>query len=157
MSTFSTICDYVIADLQANVTSLNTTNVPAERTHRYYPANPEEQAASSGERHLGVWPEPEAETAERFTTNGNLLTQNYVVVVWEDASETDSMRRANQTAEAALLDLAEAVRARFHRLAAQTVGGAFQVDYRGILLPGEAGLNRWFAVRFVAFTHLDVT
>lgn len=155
MSTFSTVCDALIADLQANVTSLNTTNVPADRVHRYYPANPEEQLSSVGERHLGVWPEPEAETAERFTTGGNLFTQNYLVVVWEHASETDGRRKADQTADAALLDLAEAVRARFHVKSLQTIGGSFQVDYRGIVLPGEPGMNRWFAVRVVCFNHLD--
>lgn len=155
MSTFSTVCDAIIADLQANVTALSAANIPADRVHRYLPGNPEEQGARVGDRHLGVWPEPEAESAERFTTNGNQLQQNYLVVVWEDASETDGMRRADQTADAAILDLAEAVRARFHRLAGQTLGGAFQVDYRGILVPSEAGLNRWFALRLVVWTHLD--
>lgn len=157
MSTFSTVCDAIIADLQTNVTALSVANVPADRVHRYYPANPEENSARVGERHLGVWPEPEAETAERFTTGGNMFTQNYLVVVWEDASETDGTRRADQAADAAILDLAEAVRARFHLKSLQTIGGSFQVDYRGISLPAEAGLNRMFGVRLVAFNHLDFT
>lgn len=148
MSDWSTFCDAVITDLQTNVTGLDTTTVPAANVHRYAPWDPSELSVGTG-RNLAVWPTGEAETPNPLATGAHELTQSYVVLVWEDSTESDARQVGDQTTDATFLTLHNAARARFYVTANQLLGGGNinRVWYAGTTFRDSSGPVRWFAMR----------
>lgn len=157
-SDWETMCAAVATELQANVTGLDTTTVPATRLHQLSPWDPEKLVAAAGERHLAVWPAGEPEVLEALATGAHELHQSYVVLVWEDASQTLERQQADDTADAAFLSLHNAVRGRFYLYANERLGGAAiaalgigvqvaRVWYAGATFSDVAETVRWFAVR----------
>lgn len=144
-SNFVTFADAVITDLQTNIAALTSATV-----HRYAPWNPEELAASAGERHLAVWPMAEAETAEPIGNWLHEVVQQYAVLVWEDASVDASRLRASEADYASFLDVHQSVRARFYVLANESIGGAEYVQYVGTRLADVPGPVRWFVCQIEA-------
>lgn len=108
--TFKEVCDYWVADLTANVGGL----APPTITHRYAPWSPELlYSERSGERHLAVYPELDAETAVGLTVIGDRLgTQTYALLVWENATDSQGRLVENVDRDAAWLLLAEQVKDR---------------------------------------------
>lgn len=107
--TWKAICDAWVLDVTSNVSGMADVI-----THRYAPWSVEAFFAESGDRHLAVWPEFEAETAEPFDTSGaRLFEQRFLLAVWEDASESGARRIDDEAANAEWLDLQEAIVARF--------------------------------------------
>ena len=84
-SDWSEVCDAIVDDLLNNVSALR-----GALPHKYSPYDPEELTSSAGERHLSVYPVAStAQTAEPHITGprGDLLTEVYRVVYWEDAGD----------------------------------------------------------------------
>jgi hypothetical protein len=152
VSGYAVMCEAIAADLAAQVSGLS-----AATQHLYVPWSPEELAAMSGERHLAVWPVTEAETAEPFVTNGQLLRQTYAVLVWENAGDDPGRLRTDVPANKGFLDLAEAVRDRFFLKANIRIGGADDVRYTGTSFPEQVSLVRWFFVGLSARIGKDYT
>jgi hypothetical protein len=149
-SNFQTFCDAVVDDLTNNVTGLRDA-----RVHRYAPWDPEQLIADGGERHLAVFPAAEAadESIPLVTgPGGDMLIQVYRVVVWEDAGDEASRGVADEDAAADLLELLEAVRERFYKIANTFLGSTELTKYVGAALPDRAGQVRWFQVTVRART-----
>jgi hypothetical protein len=146
VSSWSTLCDAVLLDLTAGVPGLR-----GAIKHRYSPYDPEELIAEAGERHVAVYPvAASAQTAEPLVTGprGDLLTEVYRIVYWEDAGDESSRRISDEDAAANLLDLAQAVRDRFYVRENYAIGGSDVMDtrYIGTALPERSGQVRWFAI-----------
>lgn len=144
MSNWSDFIDAVILDL--------TTNVPGLRdalVHRYMPWDPEELTGEAGEKHLSVFPVADvAQDAVPFVTapGGDLLTETYRILYWEDAADESARGIGDEDAAAALLDLAQATRDRFYVIANLTLSDANQVRYLGTQFPERSGQYRWFTL-----------
>ena len=144
MSNWSTFIDAVILDL--------TTNVPGLRdalVHRYMPWDPGELVGEAGERHLSVFPVADAaQDAVPFVTapGGDLLTEVYRIVYWEDAGDESSRGISDEEAAADLLELAQATRDRFYVVANLTLSDANHVRYIGMQFPERSGQFRWFTL-----------
>jgi hypothetical protein len=152
--TWTAVVDAWATELTTNVTGLNSAIV-----HKYASWSVEALVAERGERHLAVWPESEAEAVEGLTTApSDLATQSYVVLVWEDASTEGGRLQDDETADAAWLDLHEAIRARFLRTANVRLGSSAIMDtrYRGAAFD-MVGLVRTIALRFTVRLPLSYT
>ena len=141
MSDFAEVCDALIADLQESVPGCRDTIV-----HRYAPWDPEELVAKSGEKHLAVWPAPEAENAEPLYIGGHMLRQRYAIAYWEYAADLTARGTSDEAAAADLLDLQNAVRARLYALENANLAGAMSLRYSATLLPSRQGTTRWFVI-----------
>lgn len=107
--TWKSVCDAWVDDITANVDGMAEVTV-----HRYAPWSVEAFFASTGDRHLAIWPEFDAETTEPLTTaGGRIFEQRFLLAIWEDASEESARRIDDEAANAAWLELQEAVVARF--------------------------------------------
>jgi hypothetical protein len=108
-----------MTELTTNVTGLTTGGtppVPPENRHPYASWSVERLATQLGGRHIAVYPNGEPELAVPFTVGqpiGDLDTQQFTVLVWEDASVDVARGVDNDTANAAWLALYEGVKARF--------------------------------------------
>ena len=145
-SSWQTTVDAIVEDLEANVPGLLGATI-----HRYSPYDPEEQIAEAGERHFAVYPvAATAQTAEPALTGprGDLLTEVYRIVHWEDAGDESSRGVSDEAAAAALLELAQAIRDRFYVRENYAIGGDGTVDtrYVGTALPDRSGAVRWLAI-----------
>lgn len=144
VSDWQLFCDAVLDDLQANVAGLHDA-LP----HRYSPWDPEELIAEAGERHIAVYPVADAaQEAAPFVTapGGDLLTETYRVIYWEDAGDESARGISDEEAAGALLELAQATRDRFYVVANLTLSNATQVRYIGAVFPERSGQVRWFAL-----------
>ena len=138
------VCDAIVDDLLNNVSALR-----GALPHKYSPYDPEELTSSAGERHLSVYPVAStAQTAEPHITGprGDLLTEVYRVVYWEDAGDESARGISDEQATYDLLELAQAVRDRFYVNANYRLGGTRETRYVGTALPERSGQVRWFAV-----------
>lgn len=139
MSVYADVCEAWADDLTAHVAELSTATL-----HLYAPWSVENLVAGAGERHLAIWPEGEAETAEPMLVDGSqLATQSYVIVVWEDAAAETARRFDDDAANKAWLDLAEAIRARLKRQGAFQLGSAdvMHTAYVGTTFPAAGALR----------------
>jgi hypothetical protein len=151
MSDFAVFVDALIEDLVDNVPTLA---VEPENIHRYDPASPEE-LLNDGGRHLAVWPAAEAgEAASPLTLGADEILQVYRLIYWEPSASERGI--TDQEAAQVLLDLANAVRARFYR-AAFAVTGFWKIRYRGIQFPERSSQVRWFLMEIEAFTGIAYT
>jgi L-rhamnose mutarotase len=134
---FQTTVDAWVTDLTQNVTELAQAIV-----HRYSPWSLEELAASGDERHLAIWPDIEAETAEPLLTiPSHMLQQVYVISLWEDASDESVRRVDDEASNADWLELFEDIRVRIQRSANLQLGGTdvMKTDYIGGGFPRVSG------------------
>ena len=127
------VCDAWVDDITSNVPGMADVIV-----HRYAPWSLENLYAESGERHLAVWPEIEAETHQPFdTSGGQMAEQDFICGVWEHVPDLDRAQD-DEEADGAWLDLFELIRARFFVTAnvrlgdsnimrTRAVGGSFPV------------------------------
>jgi hypothetical protein len=125
--TMATICDAWMTELTTNVTGLQVATIPTENQHKYASWSVEKLATQQGGRHVAVYPNADAESAEAFTVGslpGDYDTQRYTVLVWEDASADAVQLVDNDAANAAWLALYEAVKARFRVQANTALGEA---------------------------------
>jgi len=155
VSDLATFCDAVLADLTTNVAALASVT-----EHRLAPWDPEDLAASVGEKHLAVWPDPDnTEVTEPFTTGpgSDLLTQVFWVRYWEHVGAESADSLVDETATEALLDLLNAVRARFYVTANLQLGGSVAVRYRASSLSGRSGAVRGFTVVVSRTLHPQVS
>lgn len=137
-------CDALIEDLQTNVPALTPDSV---KVHRYVAWDPEHRVAEVGERHLAVYPDPEAlEEAIPLVTGpgGDMLQQVYRVAYWEHAGDESSRAQADESAAGDILDLYEQVRARLYAVGNVFLGGADEVHYVGGSIPARSSSVRWF-------------
>jgi hypothetical protein len=144
VSTWSDFIDAVFDDLVNNVPGLR-----GVLEHRYMPYDPEVLTGEAGERHLAVFPVADiAQESTPFVTapGGDLLTETYRVMYWEDAGDESSRGIGDEEAAAALLDLAQATRDRFYVIANLTLSDATQVRYIGTQFQERSALIRWFAL-----------
>lgn len=152
--TWTAIDDAWVTELTTNVAGLTSAIV-----HKHASWSVEALTAERGERHLAIWPEDEAESLEGLTTGpADLATQNFVVLVWEDASTESGRLMDDDTANAAWLDLHEAIRARFLTTANIRLGSSAIMDtrYRGAAFD-MVGLVRTMAMRFTVRLPLTWT
>jgi hypothetical protein len=155
--TWTEIVDAWVTELQNTVPGLADAVV-----HRYASWSVEALVAERGERHLAIWPEAEAESLEGLTTGAgggsDLATQSYVVLAWEDASTEGGRLMDDDTANAAWLDLHEAIRARFLTSANLRLGSSAIMDtrYRAAAFD-MVGLVRTMALRFTVRLPLTWT
>ena len=154
---FVTVTDAIVADLQANVTSLSATTVPAAQVHLYSPWNPEELTGQAGERHLAVWPVAEPEVREVLSTDYHELSQSYLVLVWEVAGSEAERGLLDEDVAKTFLQLHNDVRARFYVTANQTLGGSQKVWYRGTTFPERPSTVRWFAIGVEVVRTIEFT
>lgn len=154
MSDFATVVDAIIEDLTTNVAGLRDAIV-----HRYAPWDPEELQAAPHERHLAVFPSAEnTDVAEPLATGSHQLNQVYSVLYWESAGDEPARAVLDEQAAADLLDLHNAVRARFYVSANESLGGSTLVWYAASGLAERVGAVRWFlvgvrVVRVIGFTE----
>lgn len=142
MSDWSDVCHGVLEDLTENVGGLI-----GIATHHCVPWDPE-GLVDDGSRHLAVWPSPEGENAEPFTTLGENYTAQFLVAYWEPSGEEDQTQLADPDAAESLLELHNTTRARFLRRTLNTTGGSWSLRYRGVRFPDATGLTRWFLLMF---------
>ena len=151
MSDWSEVCAAIVAELQygtssgqGGVSGLDPGTVPPAQVHQLEPWDPEEFVAD-GKRHLAVWPHPDGETTTPLGHDLHELTQLYVIQVWE-SSGTESTRRTRDEASAGtLLDLQNAVRARFYLQANQDLAaGVEQLWWIASAFPARLGQVRYF-------------
>lgn len=143
--TWGAVVDAWVEELTDSIPALDGVIV-----HLYASWSLEELFASTGERHLAVWPASEAEVATGMTTQpADVAVQAYAVLVWEAASAEGSRLKDNQEADLAWLELHEAIRARFYRTANLRLGDPNIVDtrYQGVVFDKVAGY-RAMALRF---------
>jgi len=143
VSKFSQFCDAVLVDLEENVPGMR-----GVLPHRYMPWDPEKLVADGGERHLAVWPAAEAtdESQPQTTDGGAMLVQLYRILYWEDAGDESPRGIGDQGAAADLLELIEAVRARFYLRSNFFIGGTEYTTYVGTSLPDRSSTVRWFQI-----------
>lgn len=143
-ATVQDIVDAVVADLTGNVDALREASV-----HRYAPWNPEELFANVGDRHLAVWPvADQVEQRNVLTSDAHELNQVYVILIWENASDAQSRRVADEAADLAFIEMWEAVRDRFYEESNQWLGGTERTWYTGSRWADASGTNRWVLVEF---------
>ena len=153
MSDYQIVCDAIKTDLVGNVAGLFDAEV-----HLYEPWDPEALVAAVGEKHLAIWPVAEqADSAEVIATGFHLLTQQYEIWYWEGAETENERMVRDEAAALKLLDLHNAVRARFYVEENQALGGSKLVWYTRANLPNAPSLVRWFRIvlrveRLQAFT-----
>jgi hypothetical protein len=140
LSDWSEVCDWLIDDLTDNVSGLRPC-IP----HRYASWDPGRLQAEAGEKHLAVWPDPEGETVQPFTTAAHELIQSMIVLYWEGDFSEDERQVSDEEAAADLLDLHNAARARLYKWSNQVIGNTYKVWYTGARFPVSAG-TRWFAI-----------
>lgn len=137
--TWRAVVDAWVADITGNVDGMADVVV-----HPYAPWSLELLYVERNERHLAVWPEPDAEATTPFTTDGGQMTeQDYVVVVWEDAGPESSRLIDDDAANGDWLDLAEAIRARFFVAANVRIGDPLimRTRYMSGTFPAVANLR----------------
>jgi hypothetical protein len=113
MSDFSDTCDFFLVDLTEEINQLRDATL-----HRYAAWDPQ-RFTNDGDRHLAVWPAGEAETSEAFTTHGKLLRQVFMVAYWEPGDDEEERQVVDEEAAKDLLEVQNAMRARFFDLANQ--------------------------------------
>lgn len=152
MSDWSAIIDAVTADLITNVTWTTTPTL-----HKYNTQDPEELAASPGEAHLAMWPAQEQpETAVQLVTapGGDQLTKAFVLLYWEHIGQEGGQQLSDEDAAKAMLDLHNAVRARFYQIANLQLGGTTSTRYTSTsFAPGPSDV-RWFAMTIVCTSDI---
>ena len=135
--TWRDICDAWSEDLALNVPEL-----AGARRHLYAPVSVEALFAEGEERHVAVWPEAEAESSEGFvTTPGVLLRRQFVITVWESASNESTRRIDDEERAAAWLELQEAIVDRILRRDAIQMGGVDSTSYAGTQFGLAAGVR----------------
>jgi len=153
VSDWETFCDAWADELANNVPGL-----AQARVHKYMPWDPEALAAANGERHFAIWPEGGVEhTTPGFVTNGVLLQQSYVILVWEGAQDESGRLVFDERATKEFLDLENDVRARFFLNANIRRGGVDVTRPSGVQLPQPIGGVRVFAWRLLAEKGIDRT
>ena len=152
MSEFSDVVDAIVSELVDNIDELGEAIV-----HRYAPWSPEEFVALANERHLAVWPAPEAEQVVPLVTNAYILQQAYIVAVWEPRDEEAVRGRTDEDATKALFDLRDSVRNRFFKTSNFLLASSDDVRPISTTLPDIAGGSRWFAVRIAVARAKDWT
>lgn len=150
---FTAFCDALLDDLTTNVDGLR-----AVRVHRYATYDPEQFGADVGERHLGVWPSADLESAVPLVTGpgGDMILQAYQVAYWEHAGDESSRGVSDEGAAADLLGLLEATRTRLYAVANTFLGGAELVRYLGSAWSDRSGVVRWFQIGVSARTSAPV-
>jgi hypothetical protein len=153
-SSFRTVVDAIIEDLENNVPALRGVLV-----HRYAGWDPAQLIAEAGERHLAVWPAPDRiDTSAPLTTDGGkLLVQLYQVLYWEDAGDESSRGVLDEEAAADLFELIEAIRARFFIRANVFLGGTDYLEYVGSTGAERSMAVRWFQITAMARTSLTLS
>lgn len=150
--TLQTVCSGWMTDLcNGNVTGLTDAI-----QHLYTPWSVEDGYASSGERHIAIWPEAEAESATPLTAGSPpsyLATQSFVIRVWEDASVDSSRLQDDETAASAWLTLAQAIRDRLMVWANIQTGSVNTTQYGHTTFDFRAEA-RIFEIRFLTTTTL---
>lgn len=148
MSEFGEVIDHMVADLQANVPALGDAIV-----HTRVTWDPEELRAGAKERHLAIWPAPEAAAVEPYAIGSVRVRQAFGVLYWEHAPETRRGKRDEDAAER-LFVIHDAIVSRFFELGNQMIGAApdrtFKVWYDSSALPERSGDVRWCGIGFVA-------
>jgi hypothetical protein len=153
LSDWADFCDAWVSELTNNVAGLTSAV-----THKYSPWDPEALAAANGERHLAIWPEGGTEhETPGFVTNGFILRQSYLVLVWEGAQDEAGRLVLDEAATKDFLDLENAVRARFFLKANVRRGSVDEVRAGGVQLPQPSGGVRSFAWRLLAVKGIDLT
>lgn len=161
MSDFSDLVDAMVTGIQAGVTGLDTTTVPASKVHKYAPWNPLE-LTPDGARHLAVWPLAEAEAGSPLAQNVHqihTLQHSFAALAWEDAAS--SRGAPDPTGDAAWLTLANGLRDFFYteanRQRSFSWGGYYRITHVGTAFPEQPQAVRWVALtvtadRTIAFT-----
>lgn len=152
MSDWSDVIDAVTADLLANVAWASTPTL-----HKYDPQDPVELAASPGQAHLAMWPASETpESALQLVTGpgGAQITQTYNLLYWEHIGQEGGQQVADETAAAAILDLHNAVRARFFQIANLQIGGTTSTRYVSTQFPATPSLSRWWLMSVVCTSDI---
>jgi hypothetical protein len=148
MSEFGEVCDHLAGDLKANVKGLHDAIIHTRTTW-----DPTELQARKGERHLAIWPAPEAAVVEPFAIGSHRIRQAFAILYWEPAPET---RRGKADVEMAerLFSLHDEVVSRLYEMTNQLIGSGanktWKVWYDSSALPERSGDVRWFAVGFTA-------
>lgn len=148
--TFAGVCDAWLSELQANVTGLDTTTIPADQRHLYTPWAVELGLSTVGERHLAIWPEGEPEVVNPATIgslSNDLAEQSYLIMVWENASTDSSRLNDDEAAAQTWLTLFEAIRARLYVSANRQLGSVDATAYAGGAFDFRAG-QRIMQLRF---------
>lgn len=153
-TSFTDVCDAVLADLTVNVPALRDA-----RLHRYASWDPERFTAEQGERHLGVWPSADqADTSFPLVTDGGSgLLQVYTIAYWEYAGDESARAVLDEAAAADLLNLIEAIRARLYVRANQFLGPSSGIRYVGADMPGRSGQVRWIQLALQVTTSIDLS
>jgi len=152
---FVSVCDGWMADITSTVTEL-TNATP----HLYAPWSPEYLGDAGKGRHIAVWPEPNPEEvipAVVGSPPSDFLIDTYNVIVWESAAADVTRIADDKAANAAWLDLFEAVRARFYVQANTSVGvtGGYTRYVGGNF--GIRGTVRFFSLVFTVRVPRDFT
>lgn len=145
MSTFAVTCDALIEDLTDNVPSLM---VDSENIHRYISWFPEE-LLSDGQRHLAVYPDPDAfdvPSATDAPIGYHYRQQHFIILVWESSHSESSRQVSDEPGAAALLDLYEACLDRLYVDANQSMAGSFRQWFTGTQPPARSAQVRWFRI-----------
>lgn len=156
MSDWADVVDAVATDLTANVATLTALGADLE-IHKLEPWDPEE-LQSDGKKHIGIWPVGEgAEVPEVLAAGSHQLNQAFAVLYWEPVGVESSRLVRDEDAARALMDLHNAMRARFYVEANQQRAGAFRVWYSGASFPERVGNVRFFAIGFTAAKAISFT
>jgi L-rhamnose mutarotase len=148
------LADAIVADLQANVTGLDTTTIPAANVHKLVPWDEATMFAMQSDRHLAVWPTVEAaEASAGLTTNSVFLSQAWQVLVWEDLHSAAAMGASTAVYAGwqAFFSLQEATRARllhYKNQGGKPLAGR-EYTYRGTRLSGPLANARWFSAELL--------
>ena len=136
-------------DLMANVDALQDVI-----QHRYAGWDASRLQAEPGERHLAIWPAPEAQTAEPLTIGAHRLRSAFGVLYWEHAGDDLALGQVDYEGAAAMLAIHDEVVGRLYAMVNQIIGDpddpdSFKVWYDSSGLPEFAGTTRWFGVGFI--------
>ncbi len=131
------------------------------KLHLFAPWSLEALGATTNERHLALWPAAEPEVVSGFVAAsppGDLATQSFVILIWEDASEESVRRMDNEQANLDWLDLHEAIRAQLYDLNNQGLGdsNASNVRYQGAAFD-VAGAMRVMQINFTTQAVYEYT
>ena len=146
MSEFGDVCDHIGADLKGNITALGDAILHTRTTW-----SPEELRAQAKERHLAIWPAPEAAVVEPYAIGSHRIRQAFGILYWEQAKEA-RRGKADEAAAERMFTLHDAIVARLYAHANQLIGPSptqtFKVWYDSSAVPERSGDVRWFGIGF---------
>jgi hypothetical protein len=158
VSDYADFIDDAVLQIQAQVAGFDTSIVPDDirHVHRYAPWNPLDLVAD-GNRHLAMWPLPDAEAASPLAQNVqqvHTLQHVFAVLAWEDAAPQNSRQMPDEAKDRAWLDVANGLRDFFYveanRQRAYAWGGYYRITHVGTTFPETPQAVRWVALTITA-------